>query len=118
MSAHILSVAEIAALAAQALRNHGASESQAAALAAGVAAAERDGLRSHGLMYLPTYCEHLACGKVVGQALAGPVATGAGKPCRRRAFGLRPCRHRPWPARAGRRRRGQWRREPRDPQFL
>ena len=69
MSAHILSVAEIAGLAARALRNHGASESQAAALAAGVAAAERDGLRSHGLMYLPIYCEHLDCGKVVGQAL-------------------------------------------------
>jgi (2R)-3-sulfolactate dehydrogenase (NADP+) len=69
MSAHILSVAEIAALAARALRNHGASESQAETLAAGVAAAERDGLRSHGLMYLPIYCEHLDCGKVVGQAL-------------------------------------------------
>jgi (2R)-3-sulfolactate dehydrogenase (NADP+) len=69
MSAHILSVVEIAALAAQALRNHGASESQAQALAAGIAAAERDGLRSHGLMYLPTYCEHLTCDKVVGQAL-------------------------------------------------
>ena len=26
-------------------------------------------MRSHGLMYLPTYCEHLDCGKVVGQAL-------------------------------------------------
>ena len=69
MSAHILSVAEIAALAAQALRNHGASESQAAALAAGVAGAERDGLRSHGLMHLLTHCEDLTCGKVVGQAL-------------------------------------------------
>jgi (2R)-3-sulfolactate dehydrogenase (NADP+) len=68
MSAHILSVAEIAALAAQALQRHGASGSQAAALAAGVAAAERDGVRSHGLMYLPTYCEHLSCGKVVGDA--------------------------------------------------
>src|SRR6202789_3624503 len=69
MSAHILSIAEIAALAAQALRNHGASQSQAEALAAGIAAAECDGLRSHGLMYLPIYCEHLDCGKVVGQAL-------------------------------------------------
>jgi (2R)-3-sulfolactate dehydrogenase (NADP+) len=75
MSAHILSAAEIAALTAQALRNHGASESQAVALAAGVAAAERDGLRSHGLMYLPTYCEHLTCGKVVGQAVRAPEVT-------------------------------------------
>ena len=39
MSAHILSVDEIAALVAQALRKHGASETQAEALAAGVAAA-------------------------------------------------------------------------------
>jgi (2R)-3-sulfolactate dehydrogenase (NADP+) len=68
MSAHVLSIAKIAELAAQALRNHGASEIQAAALASGIAAAERDGVRSHGLMYLPTYCEHLTCGKVVGQA--------------------------------------------------
>ena len=70
MSAHILSVTEIATLAARALRNHGASETQAEVLAAGVAAAERDGLRSHGLMYLTPYCEHLACGKVIGQALS------------------------------------------------
>ena len=118
MSAHILSVAEIAALAAQALRDHGASESQAAALAAGVAAAERDGLRSHGLMYLPTYCEHLDLRQGRRAGAAGPIASGAGKPRRRRAFGLRACRHRPWSARAGRRRRSQWRREPRDPQFL
>jgi (2R)-3-sulfolactate dehydrogenase (NADP+) len=58
----------IEALADAALRKHGASELQARALAAGVAAAERDGLVSHGLMYLPTYCEHLTCGKVLGAA--------------------------------------------------
>ena len=68
MNARVLSIADIAAFAAQALCRHGASEGQAAALAAGIAAAERDGLRSHGLMYLPTYCEHLECGKVVGEA--------------------------------------------------
>lgn len=58
----------IETLARTALRRHGASEAQADALAAGIAAAERDGLKSHGLMYLPTYCEHLTCGKVVGAA--------------------------------------------------
>ena len=58
----------IEALAHAALRKHGASEVQAAALAAGIAAAERDGQVSHGLMYLPIYCEHLTCGKVVGAA--------------------------------------------------
>jgi len=69
VTARVLSPAAIAWLAAQALRRHGASEAQAAALAAGISAAERDGIRSHGLMYLPTYCEHLTCGKVVGQAV-------------------------------------------------
>jgi (2R)-3-sulfolactate dehydrogenase (NADP+) len=65
---HILTPAEIEALAAEALRRHGASDTQAAALAAGIAAAERDGIKSHGLMYLPIYCEHLTCGKVAGRA--------------------------------------------------
>jgi (2R)-3-sulfolactate dehydrogenase (NADP+) len=63
-----MSVAEIEALAVGALQKHGASPAQAKALAAGIAGAERDGIRSHGLMYLPVYCEHLACGKVIGNA--------------------------------------------------
>lgn len=68
MSAARLTPDEIEALARTALEKHGASESQASALAAAIAAAERDGLRSHGLMYLPIYCEHLTCGKVLGDA--------------------------------------------------
>lgn len=63
-----LTQARIETLASAALLRHGASERQAGALAAAIAAAERDGLKSHGLMYLPTYCEHLTCGKVLGQA--------------------------------------------------
>ncbi|MBZ9734566.1 MULTISPECIES: Ldh family oxidoreductase [unclassified Mesorhizobium] len=63
-----LTQARIETLARAALMRHGASERQAEALAAGIAAAERDGLKSHGLMYLSTYCEHLICGKVLGQA--------------------------------------------------
>jgi (2R)-3-sulfolactate dehydrogenase (NADP+) len=63
-----MTVDAIETLAAAALRRHGASEAQARALAAGLAGAERDGIRSHGLMYLPIYCEHLTCGKVVGSA--------------------------------------------------
>jgi (2R)-3-sulfolactate dehydrogenase (NADP+) len=63
-----MSIAEIEALTAEALARHGASEAQARALAAGIAGAERDGIRSHGLMYLPVYCEHLTCGKVIGKA--------------------------------------------------
>jgi len=68
MSGRVSTPAEIEALAAQALRRHGASDAQAASLAAAIAAAERDGIKSHGLMYLPTYCEHLTCGKVLGRA--------------------------------------------------
>jgi (2R)-3-sulfolactate dehydrogenase (NADP+) len=63
-----MTVDAIETLAAAALRRHGASEAQARALAAGLAGAERDGIRSHGLMYLPVYCEHLTCGKVIGGA--------------------------------------------------
>ena len=66
--ARSLTPERIETLARRALVQHGASEAQARALAAGIAAAERDGLKSHGLMYLPIYCEHLACGKVLGGA--------------------------------------------------
>jgi (2R)-3-sulfolactate dehydrogenase (NADP+) len=59
---------EIVTIAAKALEAHGASATQAAALARGIAAAEADGLRSHGLMYMPIYCGHLDVGKVLGKA--------------------------------------------------
>src|SRR5580704_2544194 len=56
-------------LARSALARAGASEAAAASLARAIAAAERDGIASHGLAYLGTYCEHLGCGKVIGQAV-------------------------------------------------
>jgi (2R)-3-sulfolactate dehydrogenase (NADP+) len=68
MNAKVLTPERIETLARTALIRHGASEAQARALAAGIAAAEGDGLKSHGLMYLPIYCEHLTCGKVLGGA--------------------------------------------------
>jgi len=68
MTLEVLSVAAIAHLAETALAAHGASPKAAATLAHAIAAAERDGLASHGLAYLPTYCEHLDVGKVVGSA--------------------------------------------------
>ena len=61
--------ADIVSLSAKALRTHGASAAQADALARGIAAAEADGLRSHGLMYLAIYCGHLDVGKVIGSAV-------------------------------------------------
>ncbi len=102
MSAHILSLAEIAALAAQSLaQSRRLGKPGRRACGRRVAAAERDGLRSHGLMYPPAdllRASHLRQGRRAGAT--GPIASGAGKPCRRCAFGLRPCRHRPWSARA------------------
>jgi (2R)-3-sulfolactate dehydrogenase (NADP+) len=50
------------------LTDCGASETQALPVARSIRAAERDGMRSHGLLYLPIYGEHLRCGKVDGQA--------------------------------------------------
>jgi (2R)-3-sulfolactate dehydrogenase (NADP+) len=63
-----LTIADIEELAARALVHAGASESNAAPLARAVAQAHRDGIPSHGLAYVPTYCEHVQCGKVVGDA--------------------------------------------------
>jgi (2R)-3-sulfolactate dehydrogenase (NADP+) len=65
----LMSEAEIVALSTRALTAHGASLEQADALAHGIAAAEAEGLRSHGLMYLDIYCAHLDCGKVIGSAV-------------------------------------------------
>lgn len=59
-----LTLEEISTLAKEALIASGASAAAASSLAAAVSAAERDGIRSHGLIYVPIYCEHLKCGKV------------------------------------------------------
>ena len=55
---------EVAAFSRGALEASGASASVAAIMADAIAAAELDGIPSHGLFYLPTYCQHLKCGKV------------------------------------------------------
>jgi (2R)-3-sulfolactate dehydrogenase (NADP+) len=64
-----LKAADIEDLAARALLGAGASPAAAASLARAVASAEADGIASHGLAYLPTYCSHLRCGKVVPGAV-------------------------------------------------
>jgi len=66
--ARCLTIAEIEALALKALVAAGTKEVNAAPLARAVAAAERDGIASHGLAYVPTYCQHVQCGKVDGAA--------------------------------------------------
>lgn len=59
---------EIENLAYQALLASGANRDAAKAMALSVMAAERDGMPSHGLLYVPIYCEHLDCGKVLTDA--------------------------------------------------
>ena len=56
-------------LARGALEGAGTRADSAASLARAVTAAERDGVHSHGLIYVPVYCEHVQCGKVVGSAV-------------------------------------------------
>ncbi len=51
------------------LRASGASPLQTDATARSIRDAEADGIRTVGLSYLPTYCDHVACGKVVGDAV-------------------------------------------------
>ncbi|ATX67739.1 (2R)-3-sulfolactate dehydrogenase (NADP+) [Roseinatronobacter bogoriensis subsp. barguzinensis] len=63
-----LSLDQVEVLARQALVRAGATVEQAASVARSTRLAERDGIRSHGLMYVPIYAEHLRCGKVLGTA--------------------------------------------------
>lgn len=68
MSTITMTVSEIETLANRALSRAGANPAAAASLSRAIAAAEAEGLSSHGLGYLATYCEHLGCGKVIGAA--------------------------------------------------
>ncbi|MEP3633581.1 MAG: Ldh family oxidoreductase [Shimia thalassica] len=63
-----LTLSEIEDLSLRALMAAGTSEANARPLAVATAATEADGVASHGLAYIPIYCEHVQCGKVDGQA--------------------------------------------------
>jgi (2R)-3-sulfolactate dehydrogenase (NADP+) len=63
------SLAEVHRAAYDALRASRTSEPNARHVAQSVVQAEAEGIRSHGLLRVPTYCEHAQCGKVDGQAL-------------------------------------------------
>jgi (2R)-3-sulfolactate dehydrogenase (NADP+) len=63
-----LSLAEIEDLAFRALVAAGTSQANARPLAVATAATEADGVASHGLAYIPIYCEHVQFGKVDGTA--------------------------------------------------
>ncbi|MGI9489005.1 MAG: Ldh family oxidoreductase [Geminicoccaceae bacterium] len=71
--APVMTLDEIEDLALRALIAAGTSETNARPLAKATAATEADGIASHGLAYIPIYCEHVRCGKVDGQAT--PVLT-------------------------------------------
>ncbi|MEQ9695599.1 Ldh family oxidoreductase [Shimia sp. SDUM112013] len=73
MDTRTLTLTEIEDLAFRALVAAGTSETNARPLATATAATEADGVASHGLAYIPIYCEHVQCGKVDGQAT--PVLT-------------------------------------------
>ena len=68
MTTRTLSLAEIEDVAFRALVAAGTSETNARPLAVATAATEADGVASHGLAYIPIYCEHVTCGKVDGTA--------------------------------------------------
>lgn len=69
MQTENLSLEQVYQLAFDALKKAGASDVAAAAVAKSTRAAERDGISSHGLMYIPIYVEHLRCGKVSTSAI-------------------------------------------------
>jgi (2R)-3-sulfolactate dehydrogenase (NADP+) len=68
MTETTMTLADIEDLARSALEGAGASPKNAASVARSTRLAERDGIRSHGLLYVPIYAEHVACGKVDGRA--------------------------------------------------
>ncbi|MBB5516183.1 (2R)-3-sulfolactate dehydrogenase (NADP+) [Rubricella aquisinus] len=68
MQTETLTLAEIEEIAFAALTAAGTSPENAHPLAKATAETEADGVASHGLAYIPIYCEHVRCGKVDGQA--------------------------------------------------
>ncbi|MEX3010716.1 Ldh family oxidoreductase [Hoeflea sp. TYP-13] len=69
MADQVLSLDEVKTLAQSALEGAGASAQNAASVARSTVLAERDGIRSHGLLYVPIYAEHVLCGKADGNAV-------------------------------------------------
>lgn len=63
-----LTLAEVEDITRRALRSVGVTPRNEAPVTASVVAAEADGVHSHGLARLPTYCEHARIGKIRGDA--------------------------------------------------
>ena len=69
MSAVTIPVEELERTMAAALVRSGASESMARVTARALAAAEMDGLPSHGASRIPQYCGHVKNGRATGSAV-------------------------------------------------
>jgi (2R)-3-sulfolactate dehydrogenase (NADP+) len=72
-----LTISEVEDLAIAALSASKTFEANARRVAWGVARAELDGIKSHGLAYVPVYCEHALCGKIDGFAEPSVAALSA-----------------------------------------
>lgn len=64
-----LTLDAVEAISFRMLTASGATPLQATATARSIRDAEADGIRTVGLSYLPTYCDHVACRKVIGDAV-------------------------------------------------
>ena len=69
MSTSKISVADLERVMDAALRASGASPAMASATARALAAAEMDGIASHGASRIPQYCGHLRNGRATGSAI-------------------------------------------------
>jgi (2R)-3-sulfolactate dehydrogenase (NADP+) len=75
-----LTLSDLTTLAVGALRASGASERMAATTAKYLVAADAQGLATHGVMRVPTYCAHLKSGRAIGDAVPA-VVRDAGAAC-------------------------------------
>ncbi len=64
-----LSIEDVEDLTYRALTASGTTDTNARSVTRSVVASELDGIHSHGLARLPTYCEHARCGKIKGDAM-------------------------------------------------
>lgn len=71
-----ITIEDLTVLATAALRAAGASESQARAAAKNLVAADAQGLATHGVARVPTYCAHLKSGRTKGDAVPRIVRDG------------------------------------------
>ena len=89
----LIAIPDLTALACAALHASGASNSQARAAARYLVAADAQGLATHGVARVPTYCAHLESGRAQGEAVPR-VIRDAGAACLIDAgtgLGFEPC---------------------------